>query len=87
MRPPEIARATQIAVETVRGYRRGFDKPSAQTKAKLEQVLGHSLDPTPVKAQVAVTAPATVTVERNPAGTVSMTVNFDAAAFARIAAV
>lgn len=87
MRPPEIARATGIAVETIRGYRRGFDKPSTITRRKLEQVLGHSLDPVPIEhAQASVTVPATVTIQRNPSGTVSLTLNIDASQFSRLVA-
>ncbi len=40
-----IAKAAGISKEVVRGYRRGFYKPTPKTQAKLEAVFGKSLTP------------------------------------------
>lgn len=57
-----LAKAVNIYPEVVRGYRRGFGRPSPTTKAKLERVLGVSLTP-PVAPPAAITG--TVTAVRD----------------------
>lgn len=41
----QVAKAAGISVDVVRGYRRGFYKPSRESEAKLEKVFGVSLTP------------------------------------------
>ena len=68
-RPVEIAKAVSISPEIVRGYRRGFSRPSPQTQAKLEKYFGMSLNPDgkPARRDI-VSLPGTMTVQYDPSG-------------------
>lgn len=41
----QVAKAAGISVDVVRGYRRGFYKPSRESQSKLEGVFGTTLTP------------------------------------------
>ena len=68
-RPVEIAKAVNISPEIVRGYRRGFARPSPQTQARLEKFLGVSLNLQDVPNMLqTISLPGTMTVQRDPSG-------------------
>ncbi len=83
----EISKAVNIQAENVYGYRRGFGRPSAVTRAKLEKFLGASLDPNaaPPKPDT-LSLPGTITVQRDKAGELRFSFEFSSAKLAEFLA-
>lgn len=72
-RPVEVAKDINVSAEIIRGYRRGFVHPSAQTMKRLEEYFGRPIGDAPRAPEKVITLPSTLTVQRHPSGDVILT--------------
>ena len=64
----DVAASIKVSTEIVRGYRRGFARPSPFTMTKLEKHFGRPLVPRADGKPDEVTMPSTLTVRRHASG-------------------
>jgi transcriptional regulator with XRE-family HTH domain len=72
--PIEIAKAVGVSAEIIRGYRRGFSRPSPPTQKLLEEFLGEPLDINTRNMPLEISRPGNITLTRGVSGDIKISI-------------